>query len=284
VFDPEEYREKSGAAWDRIAVGWSAHADSFQLAALPVSQWMVDAASPQVGQTLVELAAGTGDTGFLALSRAQPGGRLLCTDGSQGMLDAAAERARKLGIPQEQVQFRLMQAEWLDLSAATVDVILCRWGYMLLADPEAALRETRRVLRPDGRVVLAAWTAPEDNPWMSTMNDVLAERGLSSPSDASQPGPYSMASSGRIHELLTGAGFQEIRVETVSFAFTAPDLDSWWEQRRHSSPALADAVRGLSPAEHYSLREAVDNAYAPYLQPDGAVLLPARSWVAVAVA
>ena len=50
-----------------------------------------------------------------------------------------------------------MEAEWIDLPTASVDGVLCRFGYMLLADPEAALRETRRVLKPGGRVALAVW-------------------------------------------------------------------------------------------------------------------------------
>ena len=41
-----------------------------------------------------------------------------------------------------------MDGEWIDLRTATVDGVLCRWGFMLMLDPEAALRETRRVLRP----------------------------------------------------------------------------------------------------------------------------------------
>ena len=53
------------------------------------------------------------------------------------------------------MSYRVLGGEWIDLQLASVDVVLCRWGYMLLADPSAALGETRRVLRPQGRVALA---------------------------------------------------------------------------------------------------------------------------------
>jgi SAM-dependent methyltransferase len=284
VFDPEEYRTRSIESWDEAASGWADNADAFQVATMPVSVAMVDAVDPQPGQTIVELAAGLGDTGFLAVQRAQPGGRLLCTDGSQEMLDAARARATALGLGDAEVQFRLMQAEWLDLSAATVDAILCRWGYMLLADPEAALRETRRVLRPDGRLALAAWAGPEHNPWMSTVGRVLVARDLTPPPDPGVPGPFSFAADGVIDELLGGVGLQDIVVESVDFTFTAPDLDAWWEMLSARSLNLRTVVAGLDPAAHYELRDAVDAAHAAFVEPDGRVVLPARTWVAAATA
>ena len=73
------------------------------------------------------------------------------------MLEAARRRAAELGI--DNAEFKPMEAEWIDMGTATVDAVLCRWGYMLLADPETALRETRRVLRPGGRVAFAVWAA-----------------------------------------------------------------------------------------------------------------------------
>ena len=74
------------------------------------------------------------------------------------MVDVARARATELGV--RNVEFRIIDAESIDVPAAAVDVVLCRWGYMLMADPAAALQETRRVLRPGGRVALAAWDPP----------------------------------------------------------------------------------------------------------------------------
>ena len=122
------------------------HADAMRHDTMPVTAWMVDAIAPQPGQTILELAAGPGDAGFLAAELIIPGGTLITTDVAPEMLTAAQERAQELGI--HNVRFLQVDAESIDLPAASVDGVLCRWGYMLLADPEAGLRETRRVLRP----------------------------------------------------------------------------------------------------------------------------------------
>ena len=55
----------------------------------------------------------------------------------------------------------MLDAEQMDLDDDSVDAAVCRWGYMLMADPAAALRETRRVLRDGGALAFAVWAAPE---------------------------------------------------------------------------------------------------------------------------
>src|SRR3954449_11104047 len=185
--DPEAFRVESRESWELAAPGWAARADAFEHDTLPVSRWLVEHLNLQPGHTVLELAAGTGDTGFLAAELVKPGGRLISTDGAEAMVQAARERGERRGVGN--VEYRTMEAEWIDQAAASVDAVLGRWGYMLLADPEAALRETRRVLKPGGRLALAAWDGPEHNPWIALTGRGMAERGLGEPEPPDMPGP-----------------------------------------------------------------------------------------------
>jgi SAM-dependent methyltransferase len=282
VQGPAEYRQVSRDRWSRAAAGWAAQAQRMQTWAMPISQWMVDAIRPQPGHTVLELAAGPGDTGLLAAELVQPGGTLICTDFAEPMLEVARQRAAAQGV--DNVEFRVVDAESIDLDTASVDAVLCRWGYMLTADPGTALGETRRVLRPGGRVALAAWDDPERNPWMAAGMRVFVARGVMPPPDPTEPGPFAFAAPGRIEGLLEAAGFDEIEVAAVDFAFEADSLDAWWEHMTRTSTRVTRALGTLSPAEHYALRDAVDAAYAPWVAGDGSVRFPARTLVATASA
>src|SRR5205807_4379208 len=100
----------------------------------------------QPGQRVLELAAGPGDTGFMASELVSPAGTLISTDAVEPMLDVARERARAMGV--SNVEFRRLDLQWIDLETASVDAVICRWGLMFASDPAAALQEIRRVLRP----------------------------------------------------------------------------------------------------------------------------------------
>jgi SAM-dependent methyltransferase len=280
--DAEAYRADSRERWETAAAGWARERASFQRDAIPVSQWLLDAARLQPGHTVLELAAGPADTGLMAAELVAPGGRAIITDNAEAMLEAAKARAEEVGATN--VEIRPMEAEWIDLPTASVDAVLCRWGYMLLADPEAALRETRRVLRPGGRVALAAWAGPEHNPSFAVMGRVMVERGVVPKPDPDAPGPLAFGRPGVIEDLLDATGFDDIEVEPLDFAFHARDLDAWWTHTIGLSGSFTRAVEGLSPAEHYALRDAVDAGYAPYVRDDGTVEIPARALVAAASA
>lgn len=282
-FDAQEFRAASRARWSSAAAGWAARRAELQRAGEPVTRWMVAAIEPRPGQTVLELAAGLGDTGFQAARLIAPGGRLICTDGAEPMLEAARARAAELGL-EGVVEFRAMEAEWIDLPTASVDAVLCRWGYMLLADPEAALRETRRVLVPGGRLALAAWDAPERNPWAAATGAELRARGLMPPPPPDEPGMFSFAAPGRIEELLHAAGFGEVVLAALDVTFAAPSVEHWWEYQFDTSPSLAAALSGLGPEQRDAVFEGVRARLAGHVAADGSLALPGRALVASAVA
>src|ERR1700759_1714962 len=169
TIDPDEQRLTSRETWEEAAAGWARMADQVRDWGLNLSAKMVDALALQPGQRVLELAAGPGDTGFMAAELVAPGGILICSDGADAMLDVARERAAAQGVAN--VEFRQLELEWIDLPTADVDAVVCRWGIMLVVDSEAAAREIRRVLKPGGRAALAVWDHPERNPWTTGAAD-----------------------------------------------------------------------------------------------------------------
>lgn len=280
--DPAEYRAAARERWEQSAPGWAAQAPAFQAWAMPVSRWLVDHAGLALGQTVLELAGGPGDTGLMAAERVGPGGRLIASDGAQAMVDVARERARERGL--SNVEPRLLDLESIDLPTATADAVLCRWGYMLVLDPASALRETRRVLRPGGRVALAVWDQVDRNPWAAPAGRELVERGLIEAPKPGDPGMFALAEPGALEALLGDAGFTDLHVDALDLEQRHPNFVAWWRASLDLSLGLRQAVERLDDAGQRELRDAMRARLAPYAAPDGALALPARTLVAAASA
>jgi SAM-dependent methyltransferase len=266
------------ADWANISKGWESYADAFRRRTMPVASWMVDAIAPQPGQTVLDLAAGIGDTGFLAAELIEPGGTLITSDLSPEMLSAAQRRAEALGIGN--VRFKQIDASQpVDLEAASIDAVLCRWGYMLMDDPENALRETRRILRPGGRLALAAWTGADENRWSTLPSDLLEARGLIEPPDtAGRGGQFAWAEEGIVAESLEAAGFVEYEVEAIDFPITYASAGEWWATAR----AMGIRAQQARATDDEEIVAALADAAKEWTADDGSIAVPARTWVAAA--
>jgi len=286
-FDAEEYRRASLEAWEEAAPGWVRQQALVREFAIPVSYWMLEAASPQAGERVLELAAGLGETGMLAAELVAPHGGVVISDQAEAMLDGARERAVALGL--SNIEFQVLNAEWIDLPVASIDVVLCRWGFMLMADPAAALAETRRVLRPGGRVALAVWDTLGSNPWALLPAQELIARGLAErpdrePDAAPDPGPFALAEPGLLQELLEQAGFVEARIEALELVRRHASFAELWETTLDLSRGFHDAVLSRPAAEIAEIEASLAERFGPYTAADGTLEIPARTLVASASA
>lgn len=265
---------------EAVAPTWAQRAPMIEQVCTPVREWLVRELHPSEGDTVLELAAGVGDTGFDVAELLGESGGLIVSDFSPTMLEAARRRGAERGV--ENVEYRVIDAARIELPDDSVDGVLCRFGYMLMPELTAALAETRRVLRPGGRVALAVWGAPERNPFFALVGAKLVERGhMPPPEPPPAPGIFSMASPERTRELLTAAGFDDVRTEEVALRFPIPSVEEYVAFVADTAGPLALVLRELPAAERAALQAELEEAFEPF-SAEGGFELPGVTLCAVA--
>lgn len=271
--DLDAYREQSQRTWDEMAPGWEERNEWMVDVTGPVNEWLVERAAPQPGQTVLDIAAGSGDLGFRIAELVGSEGRVLSTDFAPEMVEVARRIAASRGL--DNVEVRVLDAERMDLEDDSVDLAVCRWGYMLMPDPGAALRETRRVLRDAGTLTFAVFAAPDRNPWAGLPAKTMVERGHVPPPQPGAPGIFGMADPARVSSLVTGAGFGDPELEEISFEFSFADFDEFWNFLMRLAGAIARVLRDLSEDERQAARDAIEEAVTPFRAEGGSYSMPA---------
>lgn len=121
--------------------------------------WLLKHAEPSPGDTVVDVATGTG---FTALAFAPLVQSVTGTDVSSGMLEQARKRAEEQGI--RNAAFLEAPAEALPFPDESADIVVCRIAAHHFLDVRKFISEAARVLKPGGRFVVADTTVPDDDP------------------------------------------------------------------------------------------------------------------------
>lgn len=263
--------------WSAVAAAWDKYRDRLFSDVRSVSEWLVDQVDPQPGQTVLDLAAGPGETGFLAAARVGGSGLLISSDFAPEMVAAARRGASDRGL--DNVECRVIDAQQIDLPDASVDGVLSQFGLMLVPEQERAVAEVRRVLRQGGRLAYATWGPPDRNPWIFQIVVALLQNGIAPPGDPFAPGGlFSLSAPERNHALASGAGFSDVTVEEITGVMRFDSVDEYWTHVTEVAGPIAELVGSLGSEQLGAIRATLEPSLAPY-EREGGLELP---WTAVA--
>jgi SAM-dependent methyltransferase len=263
----DELRAGLHGMWSGVAGAWGANADFVDARGAAVTERMIELTAPRPGERVLELACGTGGPGLEVASLVGPGGEVIQSDVAAEMTEIAAARAEALGLGN--VRSRVLDLESIDEADGSFDVVICREGLMLVPDPARAAGEIRRVLRPDGRVVLSVWGPRTLNPWLGVVfGAVSAQLGTTMP-PAGIPQPFSLDDADRLAGLLSEGGLSDVVVEEIPTPYCADSVDEWWERTAALAGPLAQRLAMLPEEAARELRSRAGKAIAAYETPAG---------------
>jgi SAM-dependent methyltransferase len=269
-----EVEEQQRALWSRAAEAWRRWAPQQDASTRPVSERMLERALLRPGQRILDVACGRGALALEAARRVLPAGAVVATDLSPEMLEGARLAARNGGAGNLELVVAAAEAP----PPGPYDAVTCRFGLMFFPDPGEAVRAWGRVARPGARVVVAVWSGPEDNPFM-TIRARLAREVLGGELPTAGPWQQALAEPGGLERTLAGAGLTGVTVEKAPLRWCGDDARTLAEMLCALSPQLTVALEAAGPARAAAFRAELARAFSDYADRGGAVAVPACSLI-----
>ena len=179
---------------------------------------LVDRARPRPGETVLDVACGTGVVARLA-ARKVPPGQVTGLDLNPAMLAVARDTSN------EAESIRWIEGSALDLPfpSNSFDVVFCQLGVQFFPDQPRALREMRRVLRGSGRAALSVYSPIERTPGANVFVRALDEV-LGPEASRIKRGEHSFANPAQLEKLLRDGGFGTVDVQTITKSVAFPSV------------------------------------------------------------
>ena len=217
-------REQFGATVAEYVTS-ATHAKGEDLPLLPVLAGLTGA------ERVLDVATAVGHTAFALAPYAR---EVVATDMTEAMLAEARRQADARGI--RNVRFQEADAEALPFTDGAFDVVTCRIAAHHFTDVPAFCRESARVLRPGGRLLVVDNVAPEDEELDRFINAVEKLR---------DPGHHREYRLSEWRQFVTAAGLQcDVPHEFPSVV----DFDDWLRRMRVPEPTCAEIRRRFQAA------------------------------------
>ena len=266
-FDPVRYKETTREQWQGVAEAWRRWGPTIEDWLGAATRAMLDLAVIGPGDRVLDVAAGAGEPALTIARRVGPTGSVLATDIAPNILAHAATAAAEQGLGN--VETRVMDGERLDLPDAAFDAVTSRVGLIYFPDQGRALAETRRVLKPGGRVAAIVYTTPERNRFFSIPVGIIRRRAQLPPPAPGQPGPFSLGGDGVLADVLARAGFRDVRTEIVPSPLRLPSAVDCVRFEREAFGALHQMLSGLPEPEREAAWDEITAELGQFEGPDG---------------
>lgn len=252
----DHWRERS-QTWARSAPQGKPEDDTF-------NQMIISAAGIRAGESVLDIASGTGNPAVSIALALDGRGSVTCCDLEPTMLATARGRAANLSL--SVMRFVAADMTRLPFAGAGFDCVTCRFGLMFPQDKVAAAREVLRVLKPGGRVAYVVWGAYEDNPPFVVPRRAVAK--FFGEAEGSVPSRHSMSAPGTLKGILDGAGF--VRTEERELRYRNRVENPRDYVSRGLRRSFTKKIEGLAPERLGALEAALLEAWKPYME--GAIL------------
>ncbi|HSB12467.1 MAG TPA: class I SAM-dependent methyltransferase [Blastocatellia bacterium] len=249
--------------WRDSAPYWAKHADAVHSMFAPISAALLEAAEIARGQTVLDVAGGSGEPSITLAEEVGVSGLVICTDAVAEMLDTAKHRARHRRLTN--IEFTQCMGGSLPFAGSQFDAVICRLGIMLFTDTESAAREMLRVAKPGGAAACAVWHTRESNPFFQVVADVVSRYVDSQPEDPDAPGAFRYAEPGKLARVFGECGATEVAERLLDFKLEAQlSPKQFWDLRLELSDTLRTKVAPLSRSELETIAREIEKAGQPF--------------------
>ncbi|MEO8433390.1 MAG: class I SAM-dependent methyltransferase [Pyrinomonadaceae bacterium] len=262
--------------WRESACYWQKHLGTIRTMFAPLTRALIDEAGIVAGNSVLDVAGGSGEPSLTIAETVGPTGAVTCTDAIAEMVATAKVEAQQRGLTN--VKFQQCTADSLPFEDKSFHAVVCRLGVMFFPDPLAALREMLRVTKDGGAISLVGWDKSELNPFFYAMTDVVARHfDDAPPADPNAPGAFRFAEPGVLAGLVENAGATNVTERKLKFDIAAPiSLQEFWQMRSEISATLREKLGTLSQTEADLIAREVQDAVREFF-PRGRMSIPAQT-------
>jgi ubiquinone/menaquinone biosynthesis C-methylase UbiE len=227
-----------------------------------------------VGPLVVERARITGDhevldvacgSGNATIPAAKTGARTTGLDITPELIDAGKANAKEAGVEIDWIEGDAMDLPFDDDS---FDVVTSVFGCMFAPDHRKTAEELARVLKPGGRMAVAAWR-PEGN--FGRMFRTIASH-MPTPPEGFQPPPL-WGKEEHVREIFEGTGI-DLDFEPTAVEFTADSPEAYLEEMERDLPPMVMARANMEPDKWDALRSDLQTLYAETNEAESAFSAP----------